>query len=99
MVFQTPNRRTLDEEQVSSEVLLLVVGEVLDDPLDILCCGHENIHGLKLLGLSVVGDRFNDWVQGILRSGHLSTLKDYLRVTFSSRISNCLSTEPSSFCA
>lgn len=65
--FQAPKRLALDEEQVSAEVLLSVIGEVLDDPLDILRCRHENIHGLELLGLSVVGDRFNHWVQGIRR--------------------------------
>lgn len=63
-----PYRRTLDKEQVGAEVLLLIIGEVLDNPLDVLRCRHEDIHGLELLGFSVVGDRFNDCVERIRRS-------------------------------
>lgn len=58
---QTPRERTLDEEQVGTDVLLFAVGEILDDPLDVLCRRHEDINRLELLGLSVVGDGFNDY--------------------------------------
>jgi hypothetical protein len=56
----TQGKRTLDEEQVGSKILLSIIRKVLDNPIDILRRRHEYIHRLELLWLSVARYRFNN---------------------------------------
>ena len=44
---------TINEEEVRGGVLLLAVGEVTDDSVDVLGGGHHDIHRLELLGFAV----------------------------------------------
>lgn len=66
-VNETTRTHTINEEQVGTKVLLLVTREIFDDSVDVLCCGHENIKSLELLGFPVAGNRFNDCIRRIRR--------------------------------
>ena len=85
-----------------SSVLLTTIREISDDTIHILTCRHKKIYSLELwLRVTVVCDRFNHCKtnMGIGHHGRETRPESKnIQVTFSSKISNCLSTEPSNFC-
>ena len=57
--------RTINKEQVCSEVLLSALGKVADNSIYILGGWHQNISRLELLWLAVRCDRLDHWYSGI----------------------------------
>ena len=94
--------RTFDKEQVCASILFLRPRKVSNDPIHVLRRRHQYVEGLEFgLPLAMVCNGFNDCNARERISGWASfppAAKRVVRVTFSSRISNCLRTAPRSFC-
>ena len=78
----------------------LLPREVTNDPVDILCCRHEQIHCFHAgLRLTVCRDLVDSY-KGFARQtrGWSSYTQSGILVTFSARTSYCLSVAPRSFC-
>jgi hypothetical protein len=82
-----------------ASILLPSAGEITDDAVDVGGGRHEHVDRVEAwLWLSIVRYGFDDFGLTLSKVATVATSKDSARVTFSSRMSNCLRTELRSCC-